>query len=208
MTVKLRVPKAIRRSLYWIATTILWRDSRPSSMYARKRSAPRVYLNEYMFFRWWGDNFEDGMPRPANVAVPDQSANRSSTGGRFWTVLLPDPGVTDREQIERQIFQAVLRHRASDQTMTVTVDDVKFSFQFEPDVLDYNYHHCELRVYRDGERLFKADAKKLKGAEKSMWKRAEKEFRDNVSKLYRVNRIDPVFLTAEIAQKGKDIASH
>ena len=52
MTVRLRVPKDIRRLAYWIATAILWRDSRPRSMYSRQRMAPPVFVDEYMYVRW------------------------------------------------------------------------------------------------------------------------------------------------------------
>ena len=52
MTVRLRVSKDIRRLAYWIATAILWRDSRPRSMYSRQRMAPPVFVDEYMYVRW------------------------------------------------------------------------------------------------------------------------------------------------------------
>lgn len=161
-----------------------------------------------MYFRWWGNHIEDRMPRPANVAVPDQSANRSSTHGKFWTVLLPDPDVTERDQIHASIFKAVIRYKVGDLNIDTDHDLFRFEFRFEPDSLDHNFHHCELRVYRNGARLSKSDAGKLKKNEKTIWTFALKQFRDAVAKKQRTENVDPVLLTAVVATKGEVVVPH
>ncbi len=148
------------------------------------------------------------LPAAAQIATPDQSGNRSGTGGKFWTVLIADPGV-DAAKRRKQLNMGVLCYTAGDcQHSFQQPGQSRFDFRFESDALDHNFHHCELRVYRDGIRMPREVAKGLRGEEKSAWRLAELSFRDAVSKLHRQTDKSIVVLKAEIATTGKTVVPH
>jgi hypothetical protein len=156
--------------------------------------------NEFVFFRWFNDHLEDGEIRPANMTTPDQSMNRSRFRGRCWHVLIPDPG-TDPERAKRWLCRGVVRASAAVFAVSIEQGTVLFEFRVEHDPLEHNYGHCELRVYRNGKRLPKDHADKLRSTEKKAWKAAEKWFRTEMGKAVR-KRIIRIVLRPEIGTRS------
>lgn len=170
-------------------------------MYRRGRPVDDEFNdNEFVFFRWFNNHLEDGEIRPVNMTTPDQSMNRSRFGGRCWHVLIPDAG-TDPERAKHLVCMGVVRAPAPVFAVSIEQDGVLFEFHVEHDPLDHNYGHCELRVCRNGSRLPRAQADKLKSAEKKAWKAAEKWFRTEMRKAVRKREIR-IVLRPEVGTRG------
>lgn len=176
------IPCRARKLLHLVAP-IWWLGSRARCMYRRGRPIEPLLPDEGLFQRWFSDWFESpGEIRPAMISIPDQSLNRERFGGRSWHVLLPDPG-EDSDRSRRRICQGVIRFQTRHFSMRRSIGGRDFEFRVEHDPLEFNYGHCELRVYQDGTRLDEGNAKALKGAEKSAWTEAKKWFRTEVAKM-------------------------
>lgn len=145
--------------------------------------------NEYLYFRWFSDHVgSDGKLNQGNIHCPDQSVNRSANRGRCWYVLLPEPS-DDPGRANRKLCMGVVRILASDVPSSCEHGGWEFSFRVEHDPIEHNYHHCEIRLYRNGDRLTKNEAGQLKKREKSALKVAKKFYRDWIYKLYRKKAI-------------------
>ena len=108
------------------------------------KAVVNVDPNETLYFHWFNDWIEAaGLIRPANIPCPDQSVNRSGLGGRSWYVLIPDP-VGKSSPICKGIVGFSASH---------IPDPIgAYSFVVEHDPLLHNYHHCEVRVFKNGDR--------------------------------------------------------
>lgn len=136
------------------------------------------------YFRWYSDWMDNDLAvRSDNLQPPNQSVNCGSWGGRPWYVLIPDPmqPKTAADETARQRRRLCMGIVAA---LTVPDDyvegSVTYHFALEHDPLEYNYHHCEIRVYRDGQRLSDADLSKGPG------KKAKKHYRIRLAEHCRI----------------------
>jgi hypothetical protein len=94
----------------------------------------------------------------------------------------PTDGAERREQ---KLGGGIVRAPAAAINSKVALLDqvtTKFEFRTEHDPLDHNYHHVEIRLYRNGTRLDGTATKKLKGVEKSEWRLATAWYQAEMSK--------------------------
>ena len=141
-----------------------------------------VASDEFLFFRWFNDHLEcNGLPQPAQIKVPDQSANRSGLGGKCWYVLISDLGVS-AENAAKNLCMGVFQILARDIEYKVTIKETEFWFVAEHDPVDCNYFHCELRAFRNGARLSGDEARRLSKGEKADFTEGKKWFRTEVAK--------------------------
>lgn len=151
-------------------------------MKSKGRPTIPVGPDEFLYFRWFRDHVEgNNLPRPDQISVPDQSANRSGLGGRCWYVLIPEMG-SSVEAATKRLCMGVLQIRDHDLEYQVVVKDSAFHFKASHDPVDCNYFHCELRVFRNGARLSRDDAEQLRREEKSDFKEGKKWFRTEMAK--------------------------
>jgi hypothetical protein len=142
-------------------------------MYQRGRHPVAVQDTELLFARWFSDHMDgDGKPRAENLIAPDQSMNRSGLGGRCWYVLVPDP-TDEPAKAMKTLCRGIVRVAAPDLSMQMVADGKVFTLRIEPDPLDHNYHHCELHLFRDGQRLSAREVRDLKGDDRKSWKAAK-----------------------------------
>jgi hypothetical protein len=96
------------------------------------------------------------------LKFPDQSLIASSKGGRFWHVLVPDPGV-DEVATRRQIQQGVLCIKCGTLNRSRSAHDTgggaSFETRVEHEPEEHNYRHCELHLFENGRRVTAAEYK-------------------------------------------------
>ncbi|MEQ9588017.1 MAG: hypothetical protein RJS97_08695 [Parvibaculaceae bacterium] len=190
---------------------LFWRgDERPPTMYRDGRPVFELEPDEQVYIRWFNNHFKGGIPDPDQVFVPDQSANRVSGGGRCWYVLLPEPqnnpdnpDKPDDARRTRCLCMGILGVQASVAEKTTMQADCQFDFRFEHDPIKHNYYHCELHVYRDGERLTKAMADGLKRQDRTTFRAAKKWFRTEIAQAFHASSQSVEVLRSEVTTGGK-----
>lgn len=148
-----KVSRTLRIIAYEVWQCALWRDVRPRACYRNGRDiCDQFQPGEELYLRWFSDWIDErDALRPAHIAFPDQSVNRSGFGGRCWHVLLPEPAF-DKAQTRRRLSQGILKLPASSVPSPITESGQLYSFAVKHDPEEHNFHHCEIRVYRNGQR--------------------------------------------------------
>lgn len=154
--------------------------------------------SETVFLRWYSDWFEDdGEFRPAQMAMPGQSVNRSGHGGRSWFVLIADPPETADHpeafqfKARRQLCMGIISMESSILPLrTGEIDGKHFSFRIDHVPEEHNYQHCQIEMI-DGDTVV---------TDQKNWRKARKWFRTELAKEWRKGRI-AYTLRAEVATK-------
>lgn len=116
--------------------------------------------DEFLYMRWGkADLTDDDRVRPENIRCPDQSVNREKHNGRDWFVLLPDP---EHPKSPAWLCMGVLRFRVSNVPKPIEHAGSEHTFSVVHDPTDRNFHHCELRAFKDGRRNPKKVAREAK----------------------------------------------
>ena len=134
-------------------------------MFRKKKPVLNSFApSEKLFIRVFRDQLDSaGHILPPQVAIPDQSVNRSGCDGKFWFVLMPEPHL-DAQKNARQLCSGVYAIHEKDIPTPLVIDGAEFTFAVVHDPIDRNYQHCEIRVYRDGKHL--SDKKYVKKVKK------------------------------------------
>jgi hypothetical protein len=142
-------------------------------MYRNSRPVDTVFSGgELLYFRLFSDWVEAGRFAESQIPCPDQSVNRTQHGARPWYVLIPEPTPNVPESPEelnrrrRTIHMGLVRMQAADVPRDYEERGNTYQFVLEHDPLDHNYHHCEIRIYRNGHRLSKNELRKATAAKK------------------------------------------
>lgn len=102
--------------------------------------------SEVLFFRWFLNwTLDDQTIRPAHLPSPNQSVNRSGLGGRCWFVLMPDPESQSLPHLCKGIVRIDIRD------IPASFGDITFRVEHDP--TPHNYQHCEIRAFRNGQKL-------------------------------------------------------
>lgn len=115
--------------------------------------------SETLYFRWFNDWIgSDQKIEQNHIPMPNQSVNRSGHGGKCWFVLIPDPAESDEGPNEnmrrnRRLCQGIVCLVASRIPTGIEINGRKYTFRVEHDPETYNFQHCEIRIYCDGEHI-------------------------------------------------------
>ena len=140
---------------------------RPWRMYQRSRAPDRSFdPDESLYLRVEDKGYnEDVIPLEAlslailkeNFRLPDQSANRGAYG-KPVDVLFPNFTDWGVMRFPHRVAGVVLPHKV---TQKKKVENIEFRFQPTHDPKHNNYAHCEIVVFRNGERVSHDDRNKI-----------------------------------------------
>jgi hypothetical protein len=78
--------------------------------------------------------------------------------GRPWFVLFAKPR-SEKEKIISQLYMGILSFRACDLPQAYALNSSAFTFCVDHDPEDFNYQHCEIRVFDGPSRMKQKPAK-------------------------------------------------
>lgn len=147
-------PKSRRWIAYWLKRVFCWLGrERPRRLLWRGRLIdPDFRPDEFLYMRWGNRHVKDGRLDASVIRFPDQSVNRQKHS-KPQDVLLREPC---NENSKEWIYWGVFKFPVHAVLPSIEEDgEVICTFCVEHDPIDYNYAHCEIRAYRQGQRVTK-----------------------------------------------------
>jgi hypothetical protein len=153
--------------------------------------------DELLALRFYRNNIdENGQLTPAAIKPPAHSLNRLGLNGRPWFVLLPDPGLCP-ERARTRLCMGILTVAIKELPPKKQIEGHDYACRLEHDPLPYNFHHCEMRLYRNGDRVV-ANKKGRLGIGGTAETAAKKYYREALTEKV------SVYLHAEAQSKDAD----